>query len=35
MLRNITETPVTVLGLSKEEAEVRGRELLELVGLAE
>ena len=34
-LRNITEAPVTVLGLSKEEAEQRARELLELVGLAD
>ncbi len=35
VLRNITEAPVTVLGLPKEEAEARGRELLELVGLAD
>ncbi|MEU6354224.1 ectoine/hydroxyectoine ABC transporter ATP-binding protein EhuA [Streptomyces sp. NPDC047072] len=35
VLRNITEAPVTVLGLSKDEAEQRARELLELVGLAE
>jgi polar amino acid transport system ATP-binding protein len=34
-LRNITEAPVTVLGLSKEEAEQRARELLDLVGLAD
>jgi polar amino acid transport system ATP-binding protein len=35
VLRNITEAPVHVLGLSKEEAEERARELLELVGLTE
>jgi polar amino acid transport system ATP-binding protein len=35
VLRNITEAPVTVLGLSKDEAEVRARELLELVGLSD
>ncbi|MEU9342982.1 ectoine/hydroxyectoine ABC transporter ATP-binding protein EhuA [Streptomyces sp. NPDC048278] len=35
VLRNITEAPVTVLGLSKEEAETRARELLDLVGLAD
>ncbi|MDQ0930545.1 ectoine/hydroxyectoine ABC transporter ATP-binding protein EhuA [Streptomyces turgidiscabies] len=35
VLRNITEAPVTVLGLPKDEAEARGRELLELVGLAD
>ncbi|MFF3937720.1 ectoine/hydroxyectoine ABC transporter ATP-binding protein EhuA [Streptomyces phaeofaciens] len=35
VLRNITEAPVTVLGLSKDEAEARARELLELVGLAD
>ncbi|MCD7445708.1 ectoine/hydroxyectoine ABC transporter ATP-binding protein EhuA [Streptomyces lincolnensis] len=35
VLRNITEAPVTVLGLSKDEAEQRARELLELVGLTE
>ncbi|MFD4597931.1 ectoine/hydroxyectoine ABC transporter ATP-binding protein EhuA [Streptomyces sp. NPDC058464] len=34
VLRNITEAPVTVLGLSKDEAEARARELLDLVGLA-
>ncbi|MFE9765627.1 ectoine/hydroxyectoine ABC transporter ATP-binding protein EhuA [Streptomyces sp. NPDC005808] len=33
--RNITEAPVTVLGLSKDEAEARARELLDLVGLAD
>ncbi|MDI9889020.1 ectoine/hydroxyectoine ABC transporter ATP-binding protein EhuA [Streptomyces sp. HNM0645] len=35
VLRNITEAPVRVLGLSKDEAEERARELLELVGLAD
>ncbi|MGW5635276.1 ectoine/hydroxyectoine ABC transporter ATP-binding protein EhuA [Streptomyces sp. NPDC003832] len=35
VLRNITEAPVTVLGLSKDAAEERARELLELVGLTE
>ncbi|MFF9811963.1 ectoine/hydroxyectoine ABC transporter ATP-binding protein EhuA [Streptomyces sp. NPDC014006] len=35
VLRNITEAPVTVLGLSKDEAEERARELLDLVGLAD
>ncbi|MFK4149442.1 ectoine/hydroxyectoine ABC transporter ATP-binding protein EhuA [Streptomyces sp. NPDC004065] len=35
VLRNITEAPVTVLGLSRDEAEARARELLELVGLAD
>ena len=35
VLRNITEAPVTVLGLSKDEAEARARELLDLVGLAD
>ena len=35
VLRNITEAPVHVLGLSKDEAEHRARELLELVGLTE
>ncbi|WP_405736601.1 ectoine/hydroxyectoine ABC transporter ATP-binding protein EhuA [Streptomyces sp. NBC_00028] len=34
-LRNITEAPVTVLGMSKDEAEARARELLDLVGLAD
>jgi polar amino acid transport system ATP-binding protein len=35
VLRNITEAPVTVLGMSKDEAEARARELLDLVGLAD
>ncbi len=35
VLRNITEAPVHVLGLGKDEAEERARELLELVGLTE
>jgi polar amino acid transport system ATP-binding protein len=35
VLRNVTEAPVTVLGLSKDEAEQRARELLDLVGLAD
>ncbi|MFE0137305.1 ectoine/hydroxyectoine ABC transporter ATP-binding protein EhuA [Streptomyces sp. NPDC059037] len=35
VLRNITEAPVQVLGLSKDEAEERARELLDLVGLTE
>ncbi len=35
VLRNITEAPVTVLGLSRDEAEDRARELLDLVGLAD
>ncbi|MFL4950264.1 ectoine/hydroxyectoine ABC transporter ATP-binding protein EhuA [Streptomyces sp. MMS24-I31] len=35
VLRNITEAPVTVLGMSRDEAEARARELLELVGLAD
>ncbi|MFJ3229540.1 ectoine/hydroxyectoine ABC transporter ATP-binding protein EhuA [Streptomyces sp. NPDC086787] len=35
VLRNITEAPVTVLGLSRDEAEERARELLDLVGLAD
>ncbi|MFG2528047.1 ectoine/hydroxyectoine ABC transporter ATP-binding protein EhuA [Streptomyces sp. NPDC048516] len=33
VLRNITEAPVHVLGLSKDAAEERARDLLELVGL--
>jgi polar amino acid transport system ATP-binding protein len=35
VLRNITEAPITVLGLSKDEAEQRARELLDLVGLGD
>ncbi|MFD3502786.1 ectoine/hydroxyectoine ABC transporter ATP-binding protein EhuA [Streptomyces sp. NPDC058676] len=35
VLRNITEAPVTVLGMSRDEADERARELLELVGLAD
>ncbi|WP_371548947.1 ectoine/hydroxyectoine ABC transporter ATP-binding protein EhuA [Streptomyces sp. NBC_00554] len=35
VLRNITEAPVTVLGMSRDEAEARARELLDLVGLAD
>jgi polar amino acid transport system ATP-binding protein len=35
VLRNITEAPVRVLGLSKDEAETRARELLDLVGLGD
>jgi polar amino acid transport system ATP-binding protein len=35
VLRNITEAPVHVLGLGKDEAEERARELLELVGLSD
>ncbi|MFI6011375.1 ectoine/hydroxyectoine ABC transporter ATP-binding protein EhuA [Streptomyces sp. NPDC051243] len=35
VLRNITEAPVTVLGLPKDEAQARARELLDLVGLAD
>ncbi|MDT0307808.1 ectoine/hydroxyectoine ABC transporter ATP-binding protein EhuA [Streptomyces sp. DSM 44917] len=35
VLRNVTEAPVHVLGLSKDEAEQRARELIELVGLSE
>ncbi|GGM35210.1 L-cystine ABC transporter ATP-binding protein YecC [Longimycelium tulufanense] len=35
VLRNVTEAPVHVLGLSKEEAEQRARELLDMVGLGE
>jgi len=33
-LRNVTEAPVRVLGLTKEEAAERGRELLQRVGLS-
>jgi polar amino acid transport system ATP-binding protein len=35
VLRNITEAPVQVLGMSRDEAEERARELLELVGLSD
>jgi polar amino acid transport system ATP-binding protein len=35
VLGNITEAPVCVMGKSREEAEQRGRELLERVGLSE
>jgi len=35
VLRNLTEAPVTVLGLSKEEARTRALDLLEMVGLAD
>jgi polar amino acid transport system ATP-binding protein len=35
VLQNITEAPVNVLGLGREEAEARARELLDLVGLAD
>ncbi|KKB08924.1 ectoine/hydroxyectoine ABC transporter ATP-binding protein EhuA [Devosia chinhatensis] len=35
VMRNITEAPVKVLGLSKAEARQRGEELLDLVGLAD
>ncbi|AKH82598.1 amino acid ABC transporter ATP-binding protein [Streptomyces sp. CNQ-509] len=35
VMRNITEAPVHVLGMAKDEAEARARELLELVGLTE
>ncbi|MER5791727.1 ectoine/hydroxyectoine ABC transporter ATP-binding protein EhuA [Streptomyces sp. NPDC001980] len=35
VLRNLTEAPVTVLGLPRDEAEARARELLDLVGLAD
>ncbi|MFE0514094.1 ectoine/hydroxyectoine ABC transporter ATP-binding protein EhuA [Streptomyces sp. NPDC058964] len=35
VLRNITEAPVTVLGMARDEAEARARELLDLVGLAD
>ncbi|MFJ2814402.1 ectoine/hydroxyectoine ABC transporter ATP-binding protein EhuA [Streptomyces sp. NPDC091279] len=35
VMRNITEAPVHVLGLSRDEAEERARDLLELVGLTE
>jgi polar amino acid transport system ATP-binding protein len=35
VLRNLTEAPVRVLGLPKEEAEERARKLLDLVGLSD
>ena len=35
VLRNITEAPIRTLGKPREEAEARGRELLEMVGLSE
>jgi polar amino acid transport system ATP-binding protein len=35
VLRNVMEAPVHVLGMSKEEAEKRARDLLEMVGLTE
>jgi polar amino acid transport system ATP-binding protein len=35
VLRNITEAPVKVLGMSKTEAVARGEELLEMVGLSD
>jgi polar amino acid transport system ATP-binding protein len=35
VLRNITEAPVAVLGMSKQDARLRAEELLELVGLAD
>ncbi|MFC5801490.1 ATP-binding cassette domain-containing protein, partial [Streptomyces formicae] len=35
VLRNITEAPVRVLGMSRDEAEERARELLDLVGLGD
>jgi polar amino acid transport system ATP-binding protein len=35
VLRNVMEAPVHVLGLSKDEAEKRARDLIELVGLTE
>ncbi|WP_306320376.1 MULTISPECIES: ectoine/hydroxyectoine ABC transporter ATP-binding protein EhuA [unclassified Streptomyces] len=35
VLRNITEAPVNVLGLSKDEAEGRAKELLDMVGLGD
>ena len=34
-LKNCMEAPVTVLGLAKDEAQSRGRELLEMVGLGD
>jgi len=35
VLRNVTEAPIHVLGKSKDEAEERGKELLEMVGLGD
>lgn len=35
VLRNVTEAPIHVLGLSREEAEEHARNLLEMVGLAD
>ncbi|MFE4958362.1 ectoine/hydroxyectoine ABC transporter ATP-binding protein EhuA [Streptomyces sp. NPDC056653] len=35
VLQNITEAPVSVLGMDRDEAETHARELLDLVGLAE
>jgi polar amino acid transport system ATP-binding protein len=35
VLRNVTEAPVHVLGMGREEAAERGRELLEMVGLGD
>jgi polar amino acid transport system ATP-binding protein len=35
VLRNLTEAPVAVLGMKRDEAEARGVELLRLVGLSE
>ncbi|KRV47783.1 ectoine/hydroxyectoine ABC transporter ATP-binding protein EhuA [Wenjunlia vitaminophila] len=35
VLRNLTEAPVRVLGMDRDEAEIRARELLEMVGLAD
>ena len=35
VLRNITEAPIRVLGQSRDEAEQRARELLDMVGLAD
>ncbi|WP_216215485.1 ectoine/hydroxyectoine ABC transporter ATP-binding protein EhuA [Amycolatopsis aidingensis] len=35
VLRNVTEAPIHVLGQPREEAEARGKELLEMVGLGD
>ncbi len=35
VLRNLTEAPIRVLGMSRDEAEQRGRDLLEMVGLSD